>query len=126
MSSPIRKIFSSRSISSSSASRSAARNSFSGIGGVPFAGVDVAVEFIDLRVRALVRKLDDLLDLLVHLRLNLLQLLLRGDPGLLQLLLEADHGIFVPPALLLFVRAVLVRVDHGVPPGSVVDGLDES
>src|ERR1700736_5006595 len=103
MSSPIRKIFSSRSISSSSASRSAARNSFSGIGGLPFAGVEVAVEFVDFRVRAFVRKLDDLLDLLVPLRSNLLQLLLRGDPGFLHLLLETEHRIFVPPALLLLV-----------------------
>src|SRR5436853_6292028 len=127
MSSPIRKIFSSRSISSSSASRSAARNSFSGIFcRLPFAGVEVAIEFVDLRIRALVGELDDLLDLLFDLRSNLFQVFLGGDSRLLQLRLEAEHRIFVPPALLFLVRAVLVRVHHGVALGAVVDRLDEA
>src|ERR1700737_60727 len=126
MSSPIRKIFSSRSISSRRASRRAARNSFSGIGGLPFAGVDVSVELLGLGGGALVRELDDFLHLLVHLGPYLLQVLLGGNAGVQQLLREAQHGIPVAPALLLFVRAVPVRVDDGVALGAVVDRLDEA
>src|SRR5262245_57945000 len=102
MSSPIRKMLSSRSISSSSASRSAARNSFSGIAvHLPFATVDVAVELLDGRVGAFVGEADDLLDLGLHGVLQLLQVLGADDPGLPELELEEDDRVAPAPPLLL-------------------------
>src|ERR1700738_5167547 len=100
MSSPIRKIFSSRSISSRRASRRAARNSFSGIGGRPFAGVDVSVELFGLGGGALVGELDDLVHLFVDLGSHFLQVLLGGNSGAQQLLPGAQTGVLVGPALL--------------------------
>src|SRR5262249_18555302 len=127
MSSPIRNTLSSRSISSRSASRSAARNSFSGIAvHLPLAGVEVAIELVDGRVGALVGEADRLLDLRLDALLELLQLVGAGDPRVLQLLLEADHRVAPHPALLLLVRTVLVRVHHGVALEPVVDRLDEA
>src|SRR5438552_16066705 len=111
MSSPIRKMLSSRSISSRSASRRAARNSFSGIAvHLPFAAVEVAVQLVDGGVGALVGEAHDLLDLGLDGILQLLQLARAGDAGLPQLLLEADAGVAVPPLLLLLLGPVLVRV----------------
>src|SRR5215472_14653830 len=102
MSSPIRKMRSSRSISSRSASRSAARNSFSGIPvHLPLAGVQVAIELVDGGVRALVREEDDLVHLRLDAVVDLVQLGRGGDPRIHELALEADHRVAVPPALLL-------------------------
>src|SRR3982074_459877 len=113
MSSPIRKMRSSRSISSRRASRSAARNSFSGIAvDLPLTGVQVAIELVDGRVGAAVREGHRLLDVRLDAVLDLLQLGGRGDPGLLELLLEADERVAAAPPLLLLVGPVLVRV-HG-------------
>src|SRR4030088_1428567 len=103
MSSPIRKMRSSRSISSRSASRRAARNSFSGIAvHLPLTGVQVAVQLVDLRGRALVGEPDAALPLGLHVVLAPLQLFGRRDPRLRQPVLEAHHGVaLAPPRLLL-------------------------
>src|SRR5215472_7492560 len=117
MSSPIRNTFSSRSISSMSASRSAARNSFSGIaappalaghlpskwGGIhlPLAGVEVAVQLVDSRVGALVREAHGLVDLRVDAVLQTLHLVGAHHPGLQQPLFEADDRVAPQPVLLL-------------------------
>src|SRR6266481_1211154 len=115
MSSPIRKMRSSRSISSRRASRRAARNSLSGIAiHLPLAGVEVPVELAGLRIGALVREADDVLDLRPHLVLHPLELLSGGDPRLLQVVLEAEHGVALAPRRLLLVGPVLVRVHDGV------------
>src|SRR5437016_257358 len=125
MSSPIRKTRSSRSISSSSASRSAARNSFSGIPvHLPLAAVPLPVQLVDRRVGARVRELDGLLDLRLHAVLELPQLLRGGDPRLAQLDLEADDRVALAPVLLLLVGPVLVGVDDRVALEAVVDRLD--
>src|SRR5437764_10225157 len=109
MSSPIRKMLSSRSISSRSASRRAARNSFSGIAvHLPLPGVEVSIELVHGRVRALVGEADGLLDLRLDAVLDRPQLLRAGDAGLAELRLEAHHRIAVAPLLLLLVGAVLV------------------
>src|SRR5262249_31804092 len=109
MSSPIRNTLSSRSISSRSAPRSGAGNSFSGIAvHLPLAGVEVAVELVDGRVGALVREADRLLDLRLDARLELLQLVGAHDPRVLQLLLEPDDRIRLQPALVLRGRTVPV------------------
>src|SRR5260370_41958361 len=127
MSSPIRNTFSSRSISSRSASRRAARNSFSGISKyLPLAGVEVAVELVDGRIGALVGEADGLLDLRLDAVLELLQLIGAHDAGLEQLVLEAVDGVAVPPVLLLLIGAVLVPVDDPVAPEPVVDRRDEA
>src|SRR2546421_10828578 len=98
MSSPIRKMRSSRSISSSRASRRAARNSFSAIAvHLPLAGVEVAVELVHVRVRALVREADRLVDLRLDLGLDPLQVLGAGYAGLLQAVLEADDRVADAP-----------------------------
>src|SRR5215471_1264829 len=142
MSSPIRNTFSSRSISSRSASRSAARNSFSGIatppalaghlpskwGGeqLPLAGVEVAIELVDGGVGALVREADGLLDLRLDALLEPLDLVGVDHAGLQQPLLEPDDRVAPQPVLLLLVRPVLVGVDDGVALEAVVDRLDEA
>src|SRR5579884_3412494 len=115
MSSPIRKTRSSRSISSRRASRSATRNSFSGmVVHLPLAGVEIAVQLLDRRVGALVREPDHLLHLRLHLGTDPLQILPGGDPGLRELVLEAMDGVAPPPALLFLLGAIPVGVDHGV------------
>src|SRR5262245_42018932 len=127
MSSPIRKMSWSRSISSSSASRRAARNSVSGIAvHLPFVRVQVAVQLVYGGVGALVRETHDLVHLRVDTVLALFQFLRGCDSGLLELVLEQDHRVIVPPLLLLFVGPVFVGVHHGVPPEAVVDRLDEA
>src|SRR5215471_21646810 len=127
MSSPITKIVSSRSISSRSASWRAARNKVSGIAvHLPLARVHVAVELVDRRVGAFIREANDLFDLAFDVVPNLLEVAGRGDPGLLQLVLEEKNRVASTPPLFLLIRAVLVRVDHGVAPEPVVDRLDES
>src|SRR5215467_12634551 len=127
MSSPIRNTFSSRSISSRSASRSAARNSFSGIAvHLPLAGVEVAIELVDGRVGALVREADRLLDLRLDALLEPLDLVGVDHAGLQQPLLEPDDRVAPQPVLLLLVRPVLVGVDDGVALEAVVDRLDEA
>src|SRR5579875_4006416 len=109
MSSPIRKTRSSRSISSRRASRSATRNSFSGmLVHLPLTRVEVTVEFLNRRVRALVREPDRFLHLGFHLGADPLQLLAAGDPGLQELILEAGDGIAPAPAFLFLVGAVSI------------------
>src|SRR5262249_18448153 len=104
MSSPIRKMLSSRSISSRSASRRAARNRVSGIAvHLPFARVQVAVELVDGRVRALIREANDLFDLAFHPGLYLLQIRRGDDSGFLERVLEQHDRDSVAPPLLLFV-----------------------
>src|SRR5215831_8998792 len=126
MSSPIKKMLSSRSISSRSASRSAARNRVSGIAvHLPFAGVQVAVELVDSRVRALVGEADDLFDFAFDLLLDPFDLGRRGDAGLLQLVLEEKYRVAMPPLRLLLFSAVLVRVDDRVTSEPIVHCLDE-
>src|SRR6266545_7723098 len=126
MSSPIRKMLSSRSISSRSASRSAARNSFSGIAvHLPLARVQVPVQLVHRRVGALLGEADGLVDLRLDAVLQLPQLLGAGDAGLLELLLEVHHGVALAPAPLLLLGAVLVRIDDRVALEPVVDRLDE-
>src|SRR5215471_9237335 len=126
MSSPITKIVSSRSISSRSASWRAARNKVSGIAvDLPLARVHVAVELVDRRVGAFIREANDLFDLAFDVVPDLLEVAGRSDLGLLQLMLEDKNRIAATPPLLLLIRAVLVRVDHGVAPEPVVDRLDE-
>src|SRR5581483_6237298 len=94
MSSPIRKILSSRSISSSRASRSACRISFSAIEQpLGLLAVEEPVELLDRRVGALVREPDDLVDLVLDLFPDLLEVLLGGDLRLLHLVLEADDRV---------------------------------
>src|SRR5262249_30089888 len=127
MSSPIRKMLSSRSISSRSASCRAARNNVSGIGVyLPLARVHIAVELVDRRIRTFIREANDLFDLALDLVPDLLEVGGRSDPGLLQLVLEEKNRVASTPPLFLLIRAVLVRVDHGVAPEPVVDRLDES
>src|SRR5215469_6674645 len=113
MSSPIRNTLSSRSISSRSASRSAARNSFSGIAvHLPLARVEVAIQLVDGRVGALVREADRLLDLRLDAVLQPLDLARVHHAGLEKLLLEPDDRVAPQPVLLLLVRPVFVGVDH--------------
>src|SRR5437763_5394304 len=108
MSSPIRKTRSSRAISSTSASRRAARNSRSaiaaGLPAVPLAGIEVAVQLVHRRVRALVREADRLVDLGRHLGLQALQVVGADDAGLLEPVGEAGDGVGSAPPLLLLVR----------------------
>src|SRR5262249_60597783 len=113
MSSPIRKMLSSRSISSRSASRRAARNRVSGIAvHLPFARVQVAVELVDGRVRALICEANDLFNLAFDAGLDLLQICRADDSSFLELVLEEKYRVAVAPPLLLLVCPVLVRVDH--------------
>src|SRR3979490_1102408 len=110
MSSPIRKMLSSRSISSRSASRRAARNSFSGIAvDLPLARVQVSIELVDVGVGAGVREPNRLLHLGLDGVVDRVQLVGAGDAGLQELVLEAHHRVALEPVLLLIGRAVFVR-----------------
>src|SRR5579883_1948119 len=127
MSSPIRKTRSSRSISSRRASRSATRNSFSGmLVHLPLARVEVAVELLDRRVRTLVGESDRLLHLGLHLGADALQLLTADDPGPQELVLEAGDGVAPAPALLFLLGAIPIGVDHRVAPEPIAHRLDEA
>src|SRR4030088_1984652 len=127
MYSPIRKMLSSRSISSRSASRSAARSSFSGISvHLPLAGIQEAIELVHRRIGALVREADRLFHTRLDAVLELLDLVRARDAGLHELLLEPDHPVARAAPLPLLVCAVLVGVDDRVAAEAVVDRLDEA
>src|SRR4051812_12260887 len=114
MSSPMRRTFSSRSISCSMASLRASRYVFSGTRlllphVLVIAGVDVGVELLHLGLFALVGEAGDLANGLLHLVLYLLQPVLVELASLQEFVLQEPQGISLAPLLDLVFRPVLLE-----------------
>src|SRR5262249_4549688 len=116
----MRKMESSRSISSLMASRSASRNEMT-----RGSDIDVVQDRLRRRLRTRFRELDGVLHDALCLVVELLQGFIRRDTERLHAIAEDLDRIALHPLLDLFLRAVLRRIGHRVSAEAIRLGLEE-